>query len=164
MESPAWMFSKALSHRQKVQRLYKRGLREVFAWYGGDHVAVRYHQVLLRARFDAAADEKDTRKAQVLLADGCRELWEKRAFKPARFPLDPKGSSYDRERESHDALLDTESWTGPDREQYPYYFNRREARKKEILEHWNKIEKSWDEELNSIQKELPKEKAAIGPQ
>ncbi|VDK27255.1 unnamed protein product [Anisakis simplex] len=36
MESPAWMFTKALSHRQKVCRLYKRALREVDNWYGGD--------------------------------------------------------------------------------------------------------------------------------
>lgn len=36
-----------------------------------------------------------------------------------------------------------------------------EKRKKEILEHWYKIEKAWDEELASIQRELPKEKAAV---
>lgn len=36
MESPAWMFTKALSHRQKVCRLYKRALREVDNWYGGN--------------------------------------------------------------------------------------------------------------------------------
>ena len=36
MDSPAWMFTKALSHRQKVMRLYKRALREIDAWYGGD--------------------------------------------------------------------------------------------------------------------------------
>jgi hypothetical protein len=35
LDSPAWMFSKALSHRQKVMRLYKRCCREVQAWYGG---------------------------------------------------------------------------------------------------------------------------------
>jgi hypothetical protein len=35
MDSPAWMFTKALSHRQKVMRLYKRCRREVFNWYGG---------------------------------------------------------------------------------------------------------------------------------
>ncbi|CAD5208021.1 unnamed protein product [Bursaphelenchus xylophilus] len=163
MESPAWMFTKALSHKQKVQRLYKRALREVFNWYGGTPVDVRYHQVLLRARFDAAADEKDTRKAQVMLADGCRELWEKRHYKPFRFALDPGGSAYDRVRESHDSILDSYYWTGPDREQYPYYFNRRQERKKELLQHWAKIEKAWDEELDNIQKELPKEKAAIGP-
>lgn len=42
----------------------------------------RYQQVIMRARFDANRDEKDARKAQLLLADGCRQLWEKRHYKP----------------------------------------------------------------------------------
>jgi hypothetical protein len=41
----------------------------------------------MRARFDANADEKDPRKAQILLADGCRELWQKRHMKPIRCRL-----------------------------------------------------------------------------
>lgn len=45
---------------------------------------VRYQKVLMRARFDASADEKDPRKAQLLLAEGCRELWEKRHTKTYR--------------------------------------------------------------------------------
>lgn len=32
-------------------------------------------------------DEHDTRKAQLLLADGCRQVWEKRHFKPFRCQL-----------------------------------------------------------------------------
>jgi NADH dehydrogenase (ubiquinone) 1 beta subcomplex subunit 9 len=59
-------------------------MREMDSWYGGDLLEVRYQKVLMRARFDANADEKDTRKAQLLLADGCRELWEKRHFKTFR--------------------------------------------------------------------------------
>lgn len=76
-------------------------------------------------------------------------------------PLDPGGASYDRVRNTPDPQLDCQFWTLAEREQYPYYFNRREARKKELLEHWAKIEKDWDEELDNIQKELPKEKPAI---
>ncbi|MFH4984253.1 hypothetical protein AB6A40_010962 [Gnathostoma spinigerum] len=155
MESPVWMFTKALSHRQKVCRLYKRCLREVDNWYGGDILEVRYQKVLMRARFDANKDVTDIGKAQLLLADGCRQIWEKRHWKPARFPLDPLGSSYDRERESPDVILDSAQWTLAEREQFPYYFNRREQRKKELLQHWEKIEKSWDEQLDAIQKELP---------
>uniref|UniRef100_A0A914RUA5 NADH dehydrogenase [ubiquinone] 1 beta subcomplex subunit 9 n=1 Tax=Parascaris equorum TaxID=6256 RepID=A0A914RUA5_PAREQ len=108
---------------------------------------VRYQKVIMRARFDANKEEKDIRKAQLLLADGCRQLWEKRHFKPFRFALDPGGSSYDRERESPDV--------------FPYYFNKREQRKKELLAHWSKIEKAWDDELASIQTELPKPKATV---
>lgn len=38
----------------------------------------------MRARFDAAKDEKDPRKSQLILADGCKELWQKKHFKPFR--------------------------------------------------------------------------------
>ncbi|KAK0424144.1 hypothetical protein QR680_008512 [Steinernema hermaphroditum] len=156
MDSPAWMFTKALSHRQKVCRLYKRALREIDNWYGGNNLEVRYQKVIMRARFDANKEEPDTRKSALLLADGCRQLWEKRHFKPFRFAMDQGGSGYDRERESPDIILDSDQWTLAEREQFPYYFNKREQRKKELLEHWHKIEKAWDEELAAIQTELPK--------
>lgn len=55
-------------------------------------------------------------------------------------------------------ILDGPTWTNVEREQFPYYFNRREQRKKELLSHWSKIEKEWDEELAKIQTELPTEK------
>ncbi|CAJ0558034.1 unnamed protein product, partial [Mesorhabditis spiculigera] len=157
-ESPAWMFTKALTHRQKVCRLYKKALREIDNWYGGDMLEVRFQKVIMRARFDANADEGDTRKAQLMLADGCRQLWEKRHFKPFRFAMDPMGSSYDRERESPDQIVDSPQWTLPEKEQFPYYFNRREQRKKELLQHWSKIEKDWDSELSKLQTKLPEEK------
>ncbi|PAV62122.1 hypothetical protein WR25_07518 [Diploscapter pachys] len=155
MDSPMWMFTKALSHRQKVCRLYKRALREVDNWYGGrDFLEGRFQKVILRARFDANKDVDDPRKAALLVADGCRQLWEKKHWKPARFPLDPGGSSYDRERVARDESFDSENWTFVDKEQYPYYFNRRELRKKELLKHWAKIEAAWDEELDKIQTTL----------
>ena len=76
------------------------------------------------------------------------------------FPVsfDYLGSSYDRERDSPDQVADSVMWTLAEREQFPYYFNTREKRKKELLEHWHKIEKSWDEEIAAIQTELPKDK------
>uniref|UniRef100_A0A0N4ZFT6 NADH dehydrogenase [ubiquinone] 1 beta subcomplex subunit 9 n=1 Tax=Parastrongyloides trichosuri TaxID=131310 RepID=A0A0N4ZFT6_PARTI len=158
MDSPAWMFTKALNHRQKVMRLYKRALREVDSWYAGNVIDVRYQKVLMRARFDANKDVSDPRKSQLLLADGCRQLWEMKHFKPFRFAMDPGGSGFDRERASPDQILDSEQWTLPEREQFPYYFNKRELRKKELLEFWEKIEKSWDDQIAAIQTELPKEK------
>ena len=72
--------------------------------------------------------------------------------------MDPMGSSFDRERDAPDQIVDYDMWTLAEREQVPYYFNKREQRKKELLEHWSKIEKSWDEEIAAIQTELPKEK------
>jgi len=164
-ESPSWMFTKALSHRQKVCRLFKRAMREVEAWQKGHgaegFLEARYHRCIMRARFEANRDEKDPRKAQLLLADGCKQLWSHRHYKQFRFSEDPGGSAFDRYHESPDQLLDTSKWTLAEREQFPYYFNTREKRKKELLEQWKKIEKGWDEEIAAIQTEIPKEKSAV---
>ncbi|KAI3410040.1 hypothetical protein GPALN_006404 [Globodera pallida] len=166
LDAPAWFFTKALSHRQKVMRLYKRCLREVQAWKAADFLECRYECVLMRARFDANFDVKDMRLAQYLLADGCRQLWlNRQPGGTMRFPEDPGGTAYDRDHESPDALLDDpKHYTWAKKEQFPYYFNRREQRKRELLDHWHKIEKAWDDELDNIQRELPKEgeKEAIG--
>uniref|UniRef100_A0A915EFW3 NADH dehydrogenase [ubiquinone] 1 beta subcomplex subunit 9 n=1 Tax=Ditylenchus dipsaci TaxID=166011 RepID=A0A915EFW3_9BILA len=167
MDSPSWMFTKALSHRQKVMRLYKRALREMDAWFskpGLDGLLEnRYERVVMRARFDANKDEKDARKASLLLADGCRQLWQKKHWKPVTFPTDPGGSQFDREYGFSETNV--EEYTYPDMEQFPYYFNRREQRKKELLEQWHKIEKAWDDEIASLQTVLPEgpeEKKEVG--
>lgn len=47
-------------------------------------------------------------------------------------------------------------WSYVEREQFPYYYNKRELRKKELLEQWPKITEAWDEELENIQKTPPK--------
>ncbi|VDK83516.1 unnamed protein product [Litomosoides sigmodontis] len=157
MESPSWMFSKALSHRQKVCRLYKRALREVDGYYGTDILEARFQKVVMRARFDAYKEESDPDKARLLYLDGCRQIWERKHWTTFRFGSDIGGAAYNRDTHNMvDAMLDTASWTNVEREQFPYYFNRREQRKKELLSHWSKIEKEWDEELAKIQTEVPK--------
>uniref|UniRef100_A0A6V7UBU7 NADH dehydrogenase [ubiquinone] 1 beta subcomplex subunit 9 n=1 Tax=Meloidogyne enterolobii TaxID=390850 RepID=A0A6V7UBU7_MELEN len=162
MECPSWMFSKALSHRQKVMRLYKRCLREIHAWYFSydthGFLEFRFQMVLMRARFDANKDVKDMQMAQFLLADGCRQVWANRHPDPFRFPNDVGGANYDREHWTPDEIAESNfHYTWPEREQFPYYYNKREQRKKELMEHWHKIEESWDQELDSIQKKLPEE-------
>lgn len=72
--------------------------------------------------------------------------------------------AYDRSPQVPEQNIDDRNYTYPEREQFPYYFNTREKRKKELLEHWHKIEKEWDEELDKIQKELPKEEGVVNPQ
>ncbi|KAF7635045.1 hypothetical protein Mgra_00005486 [Meloidogyne graminicola] len=127
MDSPAWMFSKALSHRQKVMRLYKRCCREIFSYYGGGDrhafLEYRFQLVLMRARFDANKDVKEVQMAQYLLADGCRQLWANRNSMPFRFPDDIGGSNYDRAHWTPDELIeDRNHYTWPEREQFPYFF------------------------------------------
>ncbi|KHJ45731.1 complex 1 protein [Trichuris suis] len=142
MDSPLWYFSKALSHRQKVCRLYKAALRLCDSYFRPDVFETRFNKVMIRARFDQHKDEKDPVKKQQLLLDGLRELWEKRHPTPFAYAYDPYGCAYGRLPEPPDSVLDI-SWEHPEREQYPYYFARREQRKKEVMEQWEKIRDSW---------------------
>ncbi|KAL3085124.1 hypothetical protein niasHS_010193 [Heterodera schachtii] len=162
LEAPAFYFTKAFSHRQKVMRLYKRAIRETQSWHAQDLLECRFRMCLMRARFDANRDVNDMRLAQYLLADGCRQLWMYRnVSQTMRYPEDPGAPAYDRDMESSDVVCDDPNhYTWAEREQFPYYFNRREQRKKELMAHWHKIEKAWDEELDAIQRELPKEEKA----
>lgn len=45
---------------------------------------LRYQQVIMRARFEVNREEKDSRKSQLLLADGCKQLWQNRHYKSFR--------------------------------------------------------------------------------
>jgi len=141
MDTPGWYFTKALSHRQKVLRLFKRSMRECDNWYMPDILEASYHKRILRARFDMYKNENDTRKSKQLLLDGVRELWEKRHPQPYLAPYDVYGPAYFREPMPSDNVLDY--WSYPERAQYPKYFAKREQRKKEVLDHWEEIEKSW---------------------
>ncbi|VDO52067.1 unnamed protein product [Onchocerca flexuosa] len=96
MESPSWMFSKALSHRQKVCRLFKRAMREVDGYYGMDILEARFQKVVMRARFDAYREEKDPDKARLLYLDGCRQIWERKHW-TTFLGSDVGGASYDRD-------------------------------------------------------------------
>ncbi|KRX81937.1 Transcription initiation factor TFIID subunit 2, partial [Trichinella sp. T6] len=125
METPLWYFSKALSHRQKVCRLYKAALRLCDSWFLPDVLECRYQKVMLRARFDYYKGEKDPVKKQQLLLDGLKELWTKRHPCPFTYTYDPYGCAYNREEPPPDSILDVD-WEHPERDQYPHYFAKRE--------------------------------------
>ncbi|VDO93212.1 unnamed protein product [Soboliphyme baturini] len=141
MEAPAWYFSKALSHRQKVLRLYRRAIKTVNSWFLPEVLETRYQKVILRARFDLHKNE-ESEQAKRTLVEGVRELWEKQHPYPLIQCHDPMGSAYGREPDISDKVLDIQ-WTYQERDQYPYYFARREQRKKEVIEAWEKIKQSW---------------------
>ncbi|KAL1229901.1 NADH dehydrogenase [ubiquinone] 1 beta subcomplex subunit [Trichinella pseudospiralis] len=125
METPLWYFSKALSHRQKVCRLYKAALRLCDCWFLPDVLECRYQKVMLRARFDFHKGEQDPAKKQQLLLDGLKELWTKRHPYPFTYAYDPYGCAYNREEPPPDTIVDVD-WEHPERDQYPYYFAKRE--------------------------------------
>ncbi|XP_071083271.1 NADH dehydrogenase [ubiquinone] 1 beta subcomplex subunit 9-like [Haliotis cracherodii] len=131
----SYMQTNVLSHAQRVRRLYKEGCRQLQSFYQQRHI-FRYQAVLLRARFDENKSEVDVRKAKKLLLDGERELFLKQHPQPFKFPHQPGGVAFGRVQHVPDWLLDT--WHPLEKAQYPEYFAKREIRKKEFIERWEK--------------------------
>ncbi|PSN47288.1 NADH dehydrogenase [ubiquinone] 1 beta subcomplex subunit 9 [Blattella germanica] len=138
-----------LSHTKKVCSLYKRALRNLESWYdrrirySDVHASqpfpkevFRYEAVLLRQRFEENRDVKDMRKAKELLHIGEEELFKNQHYQPKKFPKSPGGTSYAREVIPPDWVLDY--WHPVEKAQYPEYFARRELRKKQFVEMWEK--------------------------
>ncbi|XP_049790413.1 NADH dehydrogenase [ubiquinone] 1 beta subcomplex subunit 9 [Schistocerca nitens] len=124
-----------VSHTRKVCSLYKRALRNLESFYDR-RPAFRYQAVLLRHRFDENRNVKDMREARVLLEEGERELFMKQHYQPKKFARSPGGVAYAREVEPPDWVLDY--WHPLEKAQYPEYFARREQRKKQFIEWWEK--------------------------
>ncbi|KAK4884965.1 hypothetical protein RN001_001236 [Aquatica leii] len=124
-----------VSHTRKVQSLYKRVLRCLEAWYDQREI-YRYQAVLMRKRFDDNKCISDIRISKKLLALGEEELFQKNHWAPRKFPEAPGGVAYLREVLPPDWVLDY--WHPLEKAQYPEYFARRELRKKEFVEMWEK--------------------------
>nr|XP_045601939.1 NADH dehydrogenase [ubiquinone] 1 beta subcomplex subunit 9-like [Procambarus clarkii] len=127
--------TRVVSHTRKVCSLYKRALRNTEAWYDRRPM-FRYRAVLLRARFDEHKDVKDLRVARQLLEEGEKELFSLQHYQPKQFPLSPGGVAYGRVVEPPDWVLDY--WHPMEKAEYPEYFARREQRKKEYIQWWEK--------------------------
>merc|ERR1712243_380731 len=115
--------------------LYTRSLRNLESWYDRRHM-YRYQAVLMRDRFDKNKDIKDLRVAQELLEEGEKELFNYQHYQPRKFPLSPGGVAYEREVHAPDWVLDY--WHPMEKAAYPDYFARREQRKLEYIEWWEK--------------------------
>ncbi|XP_067006270.2 NADH dehydrogenase [ubiquinone] 1 beta subcomplex subunit 9 [Anabrus simplex] len=124
-----------VSHTRKVCSLYKRALRNLESWYDR-RPAFRYQAVLLRQRFEQNRCEVDMRKAKELLIQGEQELFNNQHYQPKKFPRSPGGVAFGREVIPPDWVLDY--WHPLEKAQYPEYFARRELRKKEFIEMWEK--------------------------
>ncbi|KAK7115118.1 NADH dehydrogenase [ubiquinone] 1 beta subcomplex subunit 9-like [Littorina saxatilis] len=132
----SYLQTRTVSHALRVRKLYKEGCRQLQALYGYHRHVYRYHAVLLRDRFEQNKNEVDMRVAKKLLMDGEKELFMKQHPQPFKFPDSPGGVAYGREPHVPDWLLDI--WHPFEKAQYPEYFARREVRKKEFIERWEK--------------------------
>lgn len=70
------------------------------------------------------------------MEEGERKLFLHLHPKPKKFMFSPGGLMYERETEFSDGLLDL--YHPMEKAAYPYYFERREQLKKELLENWEK--------------------------
>ena len=117
-------------------------------------IQFRYQACLLRQRFEENRNVKDEITVAKLIASAENELFEKQHYQPIKckssvtvlancahcffvaVPYSPGGVAYGRELYSPDWVLDY--WPEEERALYPVYFARREQRKKEYIQYWEK--------------------------
>jgi len=131
----SYLQTKVVSHSARVRALYKEALRQLQSYYYFPHL-YRYHAVVLRARFEENKDEKDMIKAKQVLQSGEEELFLNQHPQPFKFPNSPGGIAFARDTVIPDWIVDM--WHPLERAQYPEYFKRREQRKLEFIERWEK--------------------------
>lgn len=131
----SYLVTKTVSHKFQVCSLYKRALRCLEAWHT-HRDEYRMEAVKLRERFETYRHIKDLRIAKELLEQGEEELFKNEHPQPLHYPLSPRGVAFGREVASPDWVLDY--WHPLEKAQYPEYFARREQRKKEYIEMWEK--------------------------
>jgi len=124
-----------ISHTRRVQSLYKRLCRNEESWLEDRH-EVRYHFSLIRAQFEEHRHVKDMRVAKALLQEGERQLFLKIHPQPKKFTYSPGGVCFERYFDYPDWHADY--WSPLEKARYPYYFAKRELRKKEYIELWEK--------------------------
>jgi len=110
--------------------------------------------VVMRARFDENKTELDMRKAKEMLRLGEEELWSQMHTHPIKFPHSPGGVAYERKAPVPDWIIDY--WHPFEKAAYPDYFTRREQRKKEWVELWNKHYGGANEPHDSLHEHHPK--------
>ncbi|ODM91109.1 NADH dehydrogenase [ubiquinone] 1 beta subcomplex subunit 9 [Orchesella cincta] len=131
----SYLQTQLIPHVRKVQSLYKRALRNIEGFHHHRHI-YRYNAVIIRNRFDENRNILDMRKAKQLLEEGEEELFKMQHYQPLKFPTSPGGTAYERATVPPDWVLDY--WHPLEKAQYPEYFARREQRKKEYVDMWEK--------------------------
>lgn len=120
-----------ITHTQRVQRLYKRALRNIQSFYCNCTPAIRYRSVLLRQRFDNNKYICDPTAASEMVCLGEEELRENLHWDVVKFHGAPGGTNFEREVILPDWIVDY--WDALEKAQYPEYFQKRELRKKDYI-------------------------------
>ncbi|KPJ04166.1 PREDICTED: NADH dehydrogenase [ubiquinone] 1 beta subcomplex subunit 9-like [Papilio xuthus] len=126
-----------INHSQKVCALYKTALRLIESYYYPRYV-IRYHQILLRKRFDDNKCVCDPKEQRRLLWVGEHEAFmKKNPVFLGRFSKSlgrAGGVAFERVVEPPDWVMDY--WHPLEKAQYPQYFATRECRKNQFIKKW----------------------------
>jgi len=126
----------AITHAQRVCRLYKKAYRVLENWEYGDRAYFRFKVTLLRNRFDETRKITDMRVLAKMVEDGEYECWENQHYDPKIFKRDPGGIVYQRPVETLDWHFD--QWHPWERVQYMDFFSKRDQLKKDYNEYYEK--------------------------
>ncbi|KAK6622561.1 hypothetical protein RUM44_002373 [Polyplax serrata] len=113
-----------VSHHRKIANLYKKEEK-------------RYRVALLRAEFDEIYCEKDMRKSKQMLIEKQAQMKKRFCIPQVYFPDSPQGVAFERQHQLLDAEMDL--WHPLEKAIYPEYFAKREMRKQQYIEMWDKI-------------------------
>merc|ERR1711872_963474 len=129
-----YLTTRIIPHNKRVCALYKKALATLRSTYVQPHI-IRYHQVVLRARFDENKDIKDITEAKRLVIMGEAELKRNEHPQPFQYPESPGGTSFENSPVAYDDILD--NYYPSERAMYPDYFAKRALRKEQYIEAWN---------------------------
>ncbi|XP_054164323.1 NADH dehydrogenase [ubiquinone] 1 beta subcomplex subunit 9-like [Oppia nitens] len=134
-EFASYLKRELTTHTRRVQNIYKRICRNEESWLLERH-EIRYRLTIIRAEFEKHRHVKDMRLARSLLDEGERYLFKNIHPSPRYFTFSPGGVCFERYADYPDWHLD--HWHPLEKARYPYYFAKREQRKKEYIEMWEK--------------------------
>ncbi|CAG2164321.1 unnamed protein product [Oppiella nova] len=134
-EFAAYLKRDLTSHTRRVQNLFKRISRNEESWLEDRH-DIRYKLTLVRAEFEKHRHVKDMRVAKALLEEGERYLFLNIHPQPKKFTFSPGGVCFERYHDYPDWHADY--WHPLEKARYPYYFAKRELRKKQFIQLWEK--------------------------
>jgi len=133
------------SHTRRVQSLFKRICKNEESW-SKERPEIRYRLALVRAEFEKHRHVKDMRVAKMLLDEGERQLWLNIHPQPKKFAFVPGGVCFERYHEYPDWHCDY--WHPLEKARYPHYFAKRELRKKQYIEMWEKGNPNTSEDVS----------------
>lgn len=133
---PPYLQYEVYGHTSRVKNLYKRCYRTLES-YMTDRPEFRYYARKLRHEFDLNKGVSNLVEARRLVDNGYKEWFQEMHYDEFKFVDSPGGVAFDRNQVVPDCSLDF--WHPLEKSEYPDYFARREQRKLEYIDYYNKV-------------------------